>query len=98
MPPIRHVIFHAPGPSWDPAVAPLEQPGLGAHVQHWAAWLAQGRLALGGPFADLRYGGMMVCADGVERDDALRHAEADPAVRDGLLTFELRPWACALQR
>lgn len=92
MPDIRYVVFHAPGPRWQADVGVFEQPGLQAHIDHYRALLAAGRLALGGPHVDARAGGMMVAAAGVGEAELAAFAAADPAVIDGLLTAEVRPW------
>lgn len=92
MPDIRYVVFHAPGPRWQAGLGPFEQPGLQAHVDHYRTLLADGRLALGGPHLDARGGGMMVGAAGVGEAELAAFAAADPAVADGLLLAEVRPW------
>jgi len=54
-------------------------------------------LERGGPFIDSS-GGMMVFAPGVDRTLADQIAQADPAVKSGLLVVEVRPWLAALWR
>jgi uncharacterized protein YciI len=91
-PDIRVIVLHAPGPAWQAGKPPFEQPGVGDHVGHYRAWLASGRLAMGGPFLDAAGGGMMICAAGVPEDEARSFALADPAVASGLLTVHVRRW------
>ena len=88
----RYVVFHRPGPAWQAGVDFREQPGVMAHVQHYAQWHAQGRLALGGPFLTPDAGGMMVTTRGASAEELTAFAASDPAVQSGLLVFEVRPW------
>lgn len=97
MPDIRYVVMHQPGPRWQAGVPLFEQQGLQAHVDHYRQLLAQGRLALGGPFLDAAAGGMMVPTAGLGEAEIRAFAEADPAVVSGLLTFELRQWMVGMQ-
>jgi uncharacterized protein YciI len=95
---IRHVVVHRPGPAWQPGVPPFRQPGLDRHVAHYRSFLEAGKLELGGPFLDADTAGMMVPVAGVARDEIEAFAAADPAVRDGLLTFEMRTWMIGMKR
>ncbi|MBT9500926.1 MAG: hypothetical protein IV092_06760 [Burkholderiaceae bacterium] len=97
MPDIRYVVVHRPGPRWQADVPLFEQEGLQAHVEHYRQLLAQGKLALGGPFLDAAAGGMMIPAAGLDEAEILEFAKADPAVVSGLLTFELRQWMVGMQ-
>ena len=98
MNPSQFVVLHTPGPSWKPGVAAFEQDGLGLHVAHYATLLAADKLVMGGPFLDARSGGIMIAAPGVAEEDLRAFAAEDPAVRSGLLTFEVRPWLADLHR
>jgi uncharacterized protein YciI len=94
-PSVRFVAFHRPGPGWKADVDFLEQPGVDEHAAHYADALRAGHLERGGPFLDSS-GGMMVFAAHVTRTVAVEVAESDPAVRDGLLQVEVKPWLPAL--
>ena len=98
MKPSQFVVVHSPGPAWQAGVAAFEQPGLQLHVAHYAELLAAGKLVMGGPFLDARSGGMMVADPGVSEQDLATFAGDDPAVKAGLLTFEVRPWLVGLRR
>jgi uncharacterized protein YciI len=93
---VRYVIFHRPGPAWQPGVGFQSQPGIMDHVLHYSRLRDEGKLAMGGPFLGDRAGAMMVSALGVERDELEAYAAADPAVRDGVLTYEVQAWLIAL--
>ena len=97
MPPLRQVVFHRPGPQWQPGLPMFQQPGLQAHVEHYRPWLAGGQLALGGPFMDAAGGGMMVSQPGLDFETVQAFAQADPCVQSGLLLAEVRPWFSAMQ-
>ena len=98
MPSFRFVVFHRPGPNWKPGVPAFEQPGLQAHVEHFAKFLKDGKLELGGPFMDEASGGMMIPEASVSEAEIRSFASEDPTVKAGLLTFELRQWMPALHK
>ena len=91
-PPPRYVVFHSPGPAWQPGVTFREQLGVAEHVTHYRRLFEHGQLELGGPFLMNDVGGMMVTKRGVTRDEIEAIAAADPAVQSGLLRYEIRPW------
>lgn len=97
VPRVRHVVFHRPGPAWQIGVDFRQQPGVGEHVQHYLQLHQQGRLELGGPFLLQDAGGMMVATPDVSQTELEAFAAADPAVRSGLLVYEIRPWFTAME-
>lgn len=97
-PRIRYVVFHTPGPQWQPGVDFREQPGVGLHVQHYLKLHEQGKLELGGPFPLQDAGGMMVATKAVSQAELEAFAASDPAVQSGLLHYEVRPWLTAMER
>jgi uncharacterized protein YciI len=92
---LKHVVFHSPGPNWESGVDFREQPGVMQHVQHYARLHEQSKLLYGGPFTDVDSGGMMIAAEGVTREELAKYAASDPAVLNGLLTFEVKTWYVA---
>lgn len=95
---VRFIVVHKPGPAWLRDRSPFEQPGMQDHVAHYRQWQAQGRLTLGGPFLDGAAGGMMVPEPGLSEAEVQAFAQADPAVKSGVLTFEVRPWLIGMRR
>jgi uncharacterized protein YciI len=95
---VHQVVFHLPGPEWVPGLPLQQQVGVQEHKQHYAQWLAQGKLELGGPFLDAAGGGMMVACEGVGEDELRAFAQADPTVVSRLLRFEIRPWFVAMRQ
>jgi uncharacterized protein YciI len=89
---LRQVVFHRPGPKWQPGKPNFEQDGIADHIAHYRIWFEAGRLEMGGPFLDAAAGGMMISTTGLAEDAIRAHAMADPAVASGLLTVEIRPW------
>jgi uncharacterized protein YciI len=57
----------------------------------------QGKLQLGGPFLLPDVGGMMVTTKEVSQEEIEAFAADDPAVKSGLLIFEIRPWMTAME-
>ena len=85
------VVTHRPGPAWVPGVSFREQPGVEDHLATMRGWLDSGHLLMGGPFLDDGGGGLAIVAfDSLA--DARAAAQADRAVRAGLLHAEVRPW------
>jgi uncharacterized protein YciI len=95
---MRFVVLHHAGPNWAPDVPLFEQAGLQAHLDHYRAMFAEGKLALGGPFLDRGAVGMMIPEPGVTREEMEAFAAADPSVLSGLLTFEVRQWMVGMKK
>ena len=95
--PIRYVVIHKPGPKWQHGVDFRQQEGVGEHVQHYLKLYEQGKLELGGPFLIADMGGMMVATKYVTQEEIEAFAAADPAVKSGLLIYEVRPWMTAME-
>lgn len=95
--PVRYVVFHTPGPNWKHGIDFREQDGVGEHVQHYLKLHEQGKLELSGPFLLQDAGGMMVATRDVSQEELESFAAADPAVRAGLLRYEVRPWLTAME-
>ena len=98
MPKVRFVVFHSQGPNWQVGVPAFEQPGLQAHVEHYAILLKDAKLELGGPFIDEASGGMMIPEETVSEEEIRSFAAEDPAVKAGLLRFDIRRWMPALHK
>ena len=95
--PVRYVVFHTPGPIWKSGIDFREQEGVGEHVQHYLKLHEQGKLEFGGPFLLQDMGGMMVATKDVSQEELESFAAADPAVKAGLLNYEIRPWLTAME-
>ena len=96
-PSIRYVVFHRPGPKWQYGVNFREQEGVREHVEHYLKFYQQGKLELGGPFLLQDVGGMMVATKDVSQAELESFAAEVPAVRSGLLLYEIRPWLTAME-
>ena len=92
--PVFYLLHHTPGPAWQKGTDFREQPGVAAHIQYMASFLAAGKLMIGGPFLD-DSGGMMVYRAG-DQAEAETIAQNDPAVQNGLLHVVVRPWLIAM--
>jgi uncharacterized protein YciI len=86
------VVFHRPGAGWQAGLDFREQAGIGEHVAHYAQLNAKGKLEMGGPFSEADRGGMMVASSDVNKDELEEFAAADPAVKAGLLEYEVLSW------
>ncbi|MDB5281501.1 MAG: cytosolic protein [Bacteroidota bacterium] len=92
-PTIYYVLFHSPGAKWVSSLSFQEQPGVMDHVNYMAGFLESKKLVEGGPFLD-NSGGMMVFNG--TKEEAEKIANADPAVKAGLLKVVVRPWMVAM--
>lgn len=91
-PDIRYIVIHRPGPAWMAGKGIFEQAGVREHVEHYRQWLRAGKLEYGGPHLDAKAGGMMIPVAGLSEREITQFADADPAVKSGLLVAEVRPW------
>jgi len=67
-------------------------------VSHYFKFHEQGKLELGGPFLLPNMGGMMVTTKEVTQEEIESFAASDPAVKSGLLIYEVRPWMTAMEK
>lgn len=95
---VRFAVFHRPGPAWVAGRSMFDQPSIRAHVDHYRKWLESGKLELGGPHLDEQGGGMMIPRAGLSAEEVKAFALEDPAVRDGTLLAEVRPWLIGMRR
>jgi len=95
---VRYLIVHLPGPLWRAGVSFREQPGVQEHVAHYRKLHESGKLEKGGPFVEGALGGMMIPVAGLSKEELRRFAAQDPAVKAGLLNFELWGWHVAMER
>ena len=57
----------------------------------------QGKLELGGPFLVPDVGGMVVTTKEITQEEIEVFGSNDPAIKSGLLIYEIRPWMTALE-
>lgn len=95
--PIRFVVIHRPGPKWQYGVNYRQQEGVSEHVGHHSKLHEQGKLQLGGPFLLPDMGGMMITTKDVSQEEIEAFASDDPAIKLGLLIYEIRPWMTAME-
>jgi len=95
---IRSAVFHSPGENWVSGVDFREQPGIRDHVDHYSRLLESGKLFMGGPFLPPASGGMMIADASMSPEELEAFASEDPAVRKGLLRYEVKSWYIAMSR
>lgn len=83
------VLLYRPGPAWLAGRSVFEQP-LAEHLAYMRSLLAQESLMFGGPFLD--DSGGVIAIDAASMADAMAVRDADPAVRDGVMLADVRPW------
>jgi len=65
----------------------------GAHMDYLRKLYPEGKVLFGGPFADFTGGFVIYVAD--SKEEAIKLAQGDPAVKGGLLTIDMdmvKPW------
>jgi uncharacterized protein YciI len=87
--PKTFLVVYRPGPSWV-AGKPLAEQPLQEHGRYMIELYGKGALKFAGPFLD-DSGGAMVFEAGSEAD-AKAIVAADPAVVNGIMIGDLRPW------
>ena len=95
---LRHVIFHSPGIKWKNGYDFREQEEaiVREHVNHYRKLHERGNLLLGGPFTDIDSGGMVIADGEISREELEEYAASDPAVKAGVLNFEVKTWYVAM--
>lgn len=90
--PTQHfVVFHKQGESWPKEGLSFDHPIAQEHAKYFGKLHAEGVVIEGGPFPG-NSGGMMVFKESVLADDAKKYASSDPAVKSGVMDFEIKPW------
>lgn len=82
-------VLYEPGPSWVQGQSLSQQP-LRPHLEYLLAMHEQGRLIMGGPFAD-GTGGLIVLSV-KDMAEAEQLVAKDPAVVAGILKADIRGW------
>jgi uncharacterized protein YciI len=88
------------GRAWDTSLALGQQQMVGEHMAYLGRLMEAGEVTQAGPVIELDHGpgddgliALIVYAVGAERAREL--ATADPAVRNGLIELDVRPWYAA---
>jgi uncharacterized protein YciI len=88
-----YVVIYSPGGAWDSAAGESQ---LAGHLQYMDGVAANGQILMGGPFTDTAGG--MVIMTAADLADATAIAEADPAVQDDIIDFEVHAWTVVYDR
>jgi uncharacterized protein len=89
------LVFRNPGPSWLPGLSSREQPLWDEHALFMDRLFDQGRIVLGGPYAD--YSRVLLVVQARDRDEASEIFRDDPWTRHGVLfESEIIEWTIFL--
>lgn len=91
------VLYTPPRPSFATDATPAEQATIAAHFAYLQRALEDGKLVLAGRTLDEPPLGIGVF-EAASENAARAFVEADPAVREGVFTAEVRPYRVALLR
>ena len=90
--PKRHlVVFHKKGPKWPEKGLNFDDPIAQKHAKYYGKLFKEGVVLQGGPFPG-QAGGMMIFKRGLSLEDVTKLAEADPAIKNGTMSFEIKTW------
>ncbi len=87
--------LHPPRDNFAATMSPAEQEVFGRHFDHLQRLLAEGTLVLAGPTLGPVNTGIAVLR-APDEEAARRIMEADPAIAEGVVSGELRPFRVAL--
>jgi uncharacterized protein YciI len=89
-------LYRPPRPTFGDDATEEEDRTIGAHFQYLKSLLAQGKLLIAGPCEDASMGiAVLECED---EEEARSILAADPAVRGGVFSVELKPYRVSLMR
>jgi uncharacterized protein YciI len=89
------LVFRGPGPSWVPGKPTREQPLWDEHAVFMDRLFEQGRIVLGGPYAD--YSRNLVVVEGRDTEEVSSLSRDDPWTRAGILgAAEVIEWTIFL--
>ena len=89
-------VLYLRGPAWDPTAAFHQQSGVHRHRDFLAAQHEAERLLFGGPFLDDSGGLAVYRSSSLEELESLLRTDA--TIVDGLLRYEIHPYAVAFKR
>jgi uncharacterized protein YciI len=84
------LVLYRPGPHWAPGKPIREQPPK-EHGKYLLDLYARGAMRFAGPFDDNT--GAAVVLEAADEAEAKALVGGDPAVKNGIFTAELHPWA-----
>jgi hypothetical protein len=82
-------VLYERGPNWLESQPMKEQP-LRDHLEYLLALHKEGKVIMGGPYADETGGLVVLVADGI--DEAERIIASDPAIVAGVLKARVKAW------
>lgn len=80
-----------PGPTWLANQEAGRRNDMTRHVEYVTRMRAEGKLVLGGPFADGAGGLLVYRADSIEQ--ARQFMDADPATVEKVFDYDMHPWS-----
>jgi uncharacterized protein YciI len=89
------LVFRDPGPSWVPGVPSRQQPLWNEHAAFMDGLFEEGRIVLGGPYAD--YSRVLIIVDARDAEEASALFRGDPWEEAGILVpSEVVEWTVFL--
>ncbi len=87
----HYIVFHKKGEKWPKEGLSFDSPVAQDHAKYFAGLNKKGIIVQGGPFPGAS-GGMMVFKEGVSEEDVKKYASEDPAIKNAVLSFEIKKW------
>lgn len=88
--PVYFLFVYSAGPAWK-AGQPMSVQGLGPHGMYMTKLFKEGVVLAGGPTTDPEGGGLAI-VKAKDMAEAKALLAADPAIKAGIMTAELRNW------
>lgn len=89
-----HAVIYKAGEKWDKDLQVMEQPFIQDHINYWNKVIPTGKFIWGGPWKK-EPGGMGLLIVKTD-EEAQKLVMDDPAVQNGLLVPEIKPWYVGL--
>ncbi len=90
-----YLVFRDPGPAWVPGSSSRQQPLWDEHAEFMDRIFEQGRIVLGGPYADTSR--VLIVVNARDRDEASSLFRDDPwTIRGILVDSEVIEWSIFL--
>lgn len=87
---MRYLILLTPSKNWKEGVVLHNQPFMPEHAVYVQKEFNKGTIILAGPFAGSTGGAVVIDAE--KEEDVITFAENDPAVKNGIFSYEIKQW------
>jgi|SRR5690625_4974398 len=87
---MRYLILLSPSINWREGIALHNQPFMPEYAVYVQTEYNKGNIVLAGPFGGSSGGAIVIDAE--KEEDVITFAENDPAVKNGIFSYEIKQW------